>query len=280
VHTAPDVLYEKPRLKGLGPRTLLHYSRLKKHAKYFLDKHLEPIANSDLVIVHNDVTKDSLVRHGVEVSKIRVIRHPVPSVSFAEKSDEISRNLHVQKGDVVFCTVGFLTRTKGILHAVKALSFLPENYKLAIIGGMHPDSADTSFYDEVTDAIKDSGLLERAYITGYVEEDSRLNALIRECDICIYPYDKNYYSYVSSGSLNTAIANHKPVISYPTAAFLETNSEIPVITFCKSGNYYELAREIHNIDIKKAEKLSAEYAEMYGWNKEAAKFAGFYRQLA
>jgi glycosyltransferase involved in cell wall biosynthesis len=279
IHTAPEAMYQQPIREGLGPRSILNYLRKKRAAKYFKENHLQPISKADLLIVHNVVTKDSLVRHGVSPEKITVIRHPVPNVDSSPQSSVVTTSLRKNSGDVIFCTVGFLSKSKGILHAVKALKFLPENYKLAILGGMHPDGINDSFYDEVTDMILGLDLIDRVYVSGYVESDDNLNAMIRETDICVYPYDKKYYSYVSSGSLNSAIANHKPVIAYPTKSFKETNAEMEVIKFCRSGNYYELAREIRDIDIKKSSEMAKAYSEMFGWKNEAAKFSNIYRQL-
>ena len=168
---------------------------------------------------------------------------------------------------------------KGIDHAVKALLYLPDNYKLAIIGGNHPDTEHGEYYDEICDLINELNLKNRVYITGYVKEDSRLNALIRECDVCVYPFDTKYYSYVSSASLNNAFANHKAVIAYPTKTFLELNEDMQVISFCRSGNYYELARELKAIDVDKAANQSKNYAEQYSYDKEAKNFLKVYVDL-
>jgi glycosyltransferase involved in cell wall biosynthesis len=66
--------------------------------------------------------------------------------------------------------------------------YLPDNYKLAIIGGLHPASDDLAFYAEITDLIDELDLRDRVYITGFIKDDERLNSLIRDV-MCVYPYD-------------------------------------------------------------------------------------------
>ncbi len=279
VHTAPHAQYIPPRLGGVGPRSFARFIKSKLSAKRFVTRYISPLAGADLILVHNNQTKLSLESFGVPKGIINIIRIPVPQLDKSRTSVEIKEHLSLKKDDIVYCTVGFLSRMKGVTHAVKALSLLPDNYKLAIIGGNHPDTLDPSFYDEVVDLIVNLKLQDRVYITGYVVEDDRLNALIRECDVCIYPFDTNYYSYVSSASLNNAFANHKPVVAYSTKTFTEINEQATVINFCKSPNYYELARELQNIDIPKAEEESRKYAEAYNYDKEASSFIEIYRTL-
>lgn len=279
VHTAPDAQYKHPVLPGIGPTSLRIYARQKVSAKRFRTKYVEPLKKVDLIIVHNNVTKESLIRFGVTADRIRVIRIPVPEASRGSSSNEIKKALNVQPGDTIFSTVGFISEAKGILDAVKALKYLPESYKLAIIGGIHPQGGNEKFLDKVTDLVNELGYKERVYITGFVESDENLNSLIRECDICIYPFDRKYYSYVSSASLNNAIANHKPIIAYRTRPFEEVNQEIPLIEFAKSSNYYELARAIKGINIDEASKLSKQYADKHSYSKEAKQFYNIYREV-
>ncbi len=279
VHTAPDAMYKEPKLEGYGPRSWLKYLRAMKAAREFTDVHIRPMREVDLVIVHNTVTKKNLMKHGVKEDRIRIIDMPVPNISFERTSTVIKKALDYRSGDVLFCAVGFVSKTKGFDHAVKALNFLPKNYKLAIIGGMHPEGRNDKYLDKLCDIIAEYGLQDRVYITGFLADDEELNAAIRECDICVYPYDREYYSYVSSASLSNALANHKPTVAYPTASFREVNSEMDVLALTKSFNYYELAREIRAIDVPSRHEKSKQYAQLHAYDKEGEKFIDIYQQL-
>lgn len=278
VHTAPDVQI-KELLPGAHPKKLLINNRTKKLNAAMIDQYFRPLSLVDLVITHNEVTKKSLIRYGVNPDSIKVIVMPVPLVEKANDTTDISKNLSKKNNDVVYAAVGFMSAHKGTLQAVKALKFLPDNYKLAIIGGVHPAADNTDYYDKITDYIIDHGLESRVYITGFIDDQAELDGLIRECDICVYPYDSKYYSFVSSASITTAVANHKPIIAYPTTSFLEINKDVPLVTFTKSGNYYELARSIKNLDIKHSSSISQKYASEFSWEKAAKQFTKLYRDV-
>ncbi|MBH1956969.1 glycosyltransferase [Candidatus Saccharibacteria bacterium] len=279
VHTAPDAQYKVPFREGYGPRSIVKFIREKRAAKEFNEVHLEPLRRADLVLVHNATTSDNLVKHGVDRASIQQITLPVPSLSFDEKSSEIKDALRYTQNDIIIASVGFVSETKGVKQAVKALKYLPENYKLAIIGGVHPSGGGEAYLDEVCDTIIDLELKDRVYITGFIEEDARLNSLIRECDVCIYPYDRKYYSFVSSAALNNALANHKPAIVYPTPPFIEMNAK-GTVAITKSANYYELARYIVDADYKLLAGRSKEYATEFGYLDEAKKLVMIYQTQA
>ena len=279
VHTAPDAQYKSPRRNGYGPHSIMGYVREVKAAKEFTNIHITPIQRADLVLVHNTTTRDSLANHGVNKDKIQKITLPVPNISFDVQSTEIKTALNYQFGDVILGSVGFISSTKGIREAVKALTYLPVNYKLALIGGIHPAGGGEVYLDEVCDLIIKEKLKDRVYITGYVDDDSKLNALIRECDACVYPYDRKYYAYVSSAALNNALANHKPAIAYPTKPFVEMN-DMGTIAICKSANYYELARYIIDANYDKLSEASMKYAQIYSYPNEARKLIKIYQQFA
>jgi glycosyltransferase involved in cell wall biosynthesis len=184
-----------------------------------------------------------------------------------------------QPGDIIYATVGFIHKFKGTEDAIRALKFLPDNYKLAIIGGMQPISDEVKFYNKIATLIDELNLKSRVYITGFIENDDRLNALIHETDVCVYPYDKVYYSQVSSGALNLAFANERAVIAYPTDGFKDINQEFGQIVLCDTFSYYELARELKRIDIPKQVEAGNFYGEAYSWPKTADLLISAYHNL-
>lgn len=279
IHTALEVEYIHPLLSGYSARGALHYVRQLHGRQSFEAIHVKPLRRADLILVHNQTTKDNLLRYGFVAEKIQIIKIPVPTLSFDLVSTDISQHLRTTENDIIFSTIGFVTATKGVDQALKALNFLPSNYKLAIIGGVHPNGSNEGYLNELTDYIAAYKLQDRVYITGYVKDDDLLNALIRECDICVYPFDKKYYSYVSSASLNNSFANHRPTIAYQTQPLLEVNDDHSLIRFCRSPNYYELAREILAIDLDVQAQHSKEYAEVHSYENEARSLADIYRHL-
>ncbi len=279
VHTSLDAGLKITPSGGFGPRSMLHRLRMKRRRSRFYKTHVSAMRKADFLLVHNTVTAKSLMEHGIPQDRIVKITMPVPNLSFDLATTEVSEHLDKKDDDIIYCTVGFLSENKGMIDAVKALPFLPEKYKLALIGGAHPTGDNDKFYNELCDTIIDLNVQHRVYITGYVRDDERLNALIRECDICVYPFDKIYYAGVTSASLNNSLANHKPAVAYPTDSIVEMNQTRPAVALCDSFTYYELARQIQSLDLDKQTGISKEYADAYSYDKEAVKFADLYRQL-
>lgn len=280
VHLSPALAFKSQPREGIGPRSLIHVARQKRLHGIFKQRHIEAFHKADLLITHNDGATRSLESYGIDRSHILQFFHPVlGEIKTDIVSTELSESLNKQPGDVLYATVGYMHRYKGTEDAVRALKFLPSNYKLAIIGGTQPVSEDGNLYNKIATLVDALGLHERVYITGYVEDDARMNALIREADICVYPYDNTYYGQVSSGALNLSFANDRPVIAYPTDSFKECNQEFHQIVMTNAFAYYELAREIKRLDTEKQRAAIRLYADKYSWRNTAEVVAGAYREL-
>jgi len=280
MHLSPAFAIKPVKLGGLGPHSWIHYARQMRYRKRMEAWNIEPIRRADAVLVHDEHTASSLREWGVQSERIHVLPHPVYDFPTPPESTVIAEKLQRQDGDVIYCTVGMMHRYKGVFDAVRALNFLPKNYKLAIVGGIHPLSEDLPMYNKLCDLIDALGMKERVYITGFIEDDNIFNALIRECDVCVYPYDGTYYAHVSSGAINLALANKKPVIAYPTATFKEL-SELSdgAVVMTQTFAYYELARELERIDAKKQAGLSETYAKKMAWPKVARKLVSVYQEI-
>lgn len=279
VHLSPALAFKFEPRGGIGPRSMIHVVRQKRLHGIFEKRHIDGFRAADLLITHNNGATASLVRYGISKDKILQYFHPVLPVTKPKvNSTEIADNLHKKSGDIIFSTIGYMHKYKGIQEAVRALRYLPGNYKLAIIGGMQPVSDENNIYNTIATLIDTLDLKDRVYITGYVEDDDRLNALIRETDMCVYPYNNDYYGQTSSGALNLAFANERPVIAYPVDTFKECN-EFGQIVVCGAASYYELAREIARVEINKLQRAGAEYAQKYSWHNIATVTLDEYRKI-
>lgn len=278
IHTSPTLAYERPALSSFAPRSILHYSRQLRRKLIFNKIFTSAVLLADILIVHNTNTKNALIELGVSGEKIKQLVLPVPQINKLIKSTLISEKLNKQPQDIILATTGFLHKYKGIDHAVRALTYLPSNYKLAIIGGMHIDH-NPKVYNDITNLIHELDLKDRVYITGFIEDDAMLNALVRECDICVYPYDKTYYSNISSASLNNGFANHKPVIAYPTTSFIELNEKVDAMILPGAFAYYELAREVERIDLEAASEKSKQFSVKYSYSIIANDLIEIYKLL-
>lgn len=278
-HTSPDLIIIKKPLDGFGPRNIISFLRSYRHNHALEDMHIKPLHASDLVIAHNQYTAEKLQEYGVPKEKITLIPHPTYGTTHPEETHYITDSLNKKEGDVILSTVGYIHRFKGVDKAVKALSYLPDNYKLAILGGVKSDSDDQKLYDEIADLILERNLQNRVFITGVVPSDDNLNSYIRETDISLYPYDSVYYKGVASGALNLAIANERPIIAYPVSTLKETNSEIGQLILTQSDSYYELAKEIKRVDIVKQANKIRQYAHENSWKNMTTRLLEIYKSI-
>ena len=285
VHLSPEYAIKAVKLGGIGPRSFVAHLRQKRHFRRMVQRHIVPMQQADLLLAHTDSTKDALVKFGVDVKKIVKIPHPVYDFPDPSKTTFIGKKLNKKSGDVIYCMAGMIHKHKGVFDAVRALKFLPSNYKLAIIGGLHPVetqivSETVGIYNKLTDLVDQLGLHERVFITGFVKDDNLMNSYIRECDVCVYPYDGVYYANASSGAVNLGFANGRPVVTYPTAGFRElAESADGALVLTDTFAYYELARKLQDIDLTKQAELSKAYAKKMAWPNLSKELIAAYHKV-
>lgn len=281
LHTPPHARREHYQVvqRTLNPHSWLADIRTKRVKKRFLETYILPLYKADCLIVPSKAAKASFASYGVPRELLQVVELPVPRADTSSRSSEVAENLQKKPGDVILSMAGFIADTKGVIPLIRSLTFLPDNYKLAIIGGAHPSGQNDRFYDEVCNLIQELGLQKRVYITGYVISDARRDALLRETDICIYAYDRAYYDYVSSAALMNAVACGLPIIAYKTRTFEEANMAVPFISFCQSANYYEIARIVRIMDRRESAELTKKFARIFTVEKQAERFAEIYQRL-
>ncbi|MGN6272342.1 MAG: glycosyltransferase [Protaetiibacter sp.] len=280
LHTSPGVLdLATPRRAGISPRAFLNHYRARVAHRQLMARVIQPLRAADMLIVHNSAATRELIAAGVDPTRIRRLVLPAKRTTTVLESTRIRDALGVSDGDVVLCTVGFLHRYKGVDAAIKALHFLPENYKLAVIGGMNPTSDDLSVYDDLTDLIRELGLKDRVHITGYVEGDAELDALVRECHIAVYPYDRDYYAQVTSAALNTALSNSMPTVAYPTETFRELNELVHCVELTDTFAYYELARVVQRTATTWPNPGAVAFTERYSYERVSEDVLRLYREV-
>ena len=283
MHTPPSLVWSyptPPRITGLS--TYLANRSAKEQVKSFNKSFVNPLVAADLIICHNHLIAAELVSLGVSSEAIKYLPLPIPCVTkSSSKSEIIGTHLRQSDDDVILAVVGFIAETKGIHHAIDALSFLPSNFKLAVVGGLHPNHGHKSDYlAQLLERVIERGLQSRFYLTGYIEDDLELIQAVSECDICLFPYDLWFYRAATSASINIATASHKPAIAFPTPAFEEIRLYNKSVQVCKSSNGYELAREVKSMNIEEKRKDAIKYSQENSYNVIAARLAKLYWELA
>ena len=185
-----------------------------------------------------------------------------------------------KKGDIVLCTSGFINPYKGVDKAVKALKLLPSNYRLAILGGINPDSGNLADLTEVRSIIDQLGLTDRVYISGFIQDDNLLSSYMGACDIALYPYDVSYYKMASSDAINKAFISNTPVIAFPTPSFKEINDSIPgAVTLTNTTSEQAIAKQVLSLDSATQITKATLYKNKHGHKAFAQELSELYGSL-
>lgn len=280
IHTAPELLLASERLNSRTIRGIVGYALRKAKNKRTIKNKIKPLSSVDKVITFNNFTKNQLINvAGISPSNVYKTMLPVPSVAI-HKNKRIRELMDAKSDDIILCTSGFINEYKGFDRAVKSLKYLPDTYKLAILGGINPDSGKSSVYDGISDLIISLGLEKRVYISGYIEDDEQLSVLMQGCDIALYPYDVKYYRLASSDAINKAIGCEIPIVAYPTASFKEINDSVNgVLALTDTPNYYELVRLIKTIDSKRLVENEIVYKQKYNYKQASAELIALYKDI-
>ena len=282
MHTPPSLAWSTPsppRITGLS--TFLANRTIQKEIKLFKKNFVDPATAADCIICHNQFIAAELVSFGVKPERIKYLTLPIPCTSKTTQNNNlIASSLRNSNDDVILATIGFISETKGIHYAIDALSFLPRNYKLAVIGGIHPNHGYQSDYlQNLLDLIIQRNLNSRFYLTGYIENDEELVQTVSECDICLFPYDLLYYRSATSASINVATSSYKPAIAFPTPAFKDISFYNKSVQICKLANGYELAREIRAMNIEEKSNEAKKYSHENSYDKIAGNLTKLYEEL-
>lgn len=280
LHGALTPFLQPVRLGGLSPGSFLWYARGQRVALGFRRDHVRALRMADRVIAHNQAIADSLLRVGIPTARILRVPMPVPVLDDAMDSRSLGDALRRDERDIVVGVVGFVDPRKGTLHAVRALARLPESYRLAIIGGPHPLSEDDAYLREIEATIAELGLARRVAITGTVVDDARMAALVRECDVCVFPYDSTGADTAPSAALSLALAGRVPAIAYPTTAMREVAADTDAVILCAAPSEEELARELLRVDLGAQAQRAAASAARRAWPVIAREIAAAYHAVA
>ena len=180
-----------------------------------------------------------------------VIVHPLRIVPEAFQANpgtlnKIKAALGLAENTVLIGLFGYISRNKGHLDALDALSQLPENYKLAIFGRQHPqtiksDGSKDDYLAKMVKIVRRSPALKgRVFFLGELEDEEFLQ-VASAVDVAWLPYYENGQDGSGIASIVMDVCGR--VLASASFAFDELNKLIPyrnVVRF-DIGNELELA---------------------------------------
>lgn len=174
----------------------------------------------------------------------------------------------LKEDDKIIGLFGFISEYKGHETAIKALKFLPENYKIMIFGSQHPMSImnnmkidpyidklinliEVNSYDIANENMKTKSLPDpkksfdkRVYFAGCLNDEQFITALYC-CDYAVLPYLETNQS--GSGIASLVLESKIKSLYSNNKAFFELQKYYPnAFETFDIGNYSELAYKIMN----------------------------------
>lgn len=173
------------------------------------------------------------------------------------------------KREVWLTMFGFIGNYKGYQTAIEALHYLPENFRLLIIGGIHPRSR-TEFALEKIMRFKATGhwqgdlkksrplqlantsFEDRVIVTGYLKAEE-VSSKMQQTDIFLAPYFEGGPS--GSAAIAVGLKAGKPVIASKTRSFEEIQYQSQAMKMVTPGAPAEMAFVVQQLMENEAERI-------------------------
>jgi glycosyltransferase involved in cell wall biosynthesis len=160
--------------------------------KFFIKKNLN-------LIVHTQRAKNQI--ENLFDYKSNVYVHPLKIVPTNHETStsilkSIKNKYNLSSTDKIVGMFGFINEYKGHTLALKALSLLPDNYKLLFFGKQHPQTIRSNalvdkYLDKLqVEILKNKKLRDRVYFMGEYDTPDFIN-LAGSVDFCWLPYVEN-----------------------------------------------------------------------------------------
>lgn len=183
----------------------------------------------------------------IDVHPLRIVPENARLNTDSKLLTSLRQSFKFKNDDVVIGMFGYLSQYKGHLEALRAMHFLPANYKLIIFGRQHPQTIRPETIDPYLDLLilkvcKSRHLLNRVFFMGELSHNDLLNATAT-VDVVWLPYHENGQD--GSGIASICCDLSERVLASSSFAFDELLKLIPYknVTRFDIGNYLEMAHK-------------------------------------
>lgn len=191
------------------------------------------------VIVHTKQSKERLEERGVSPSKIRVIAHAIPELTYSSRGALEDKKTYGLENKFVLTTYGLISERKGQDVVIEILDKLPEHVVYMIAGRALDEKVFREYEKQLHHMIKDKHLIDRVIFTGFVPDED-VKYIMNATDIIVAPAR----DITASGSISEAIAYQKPILGSNVGFIREINEQIECIHTFKTGDPQDLLMQL------------------------------------
>ena len=226
----------------------------------------------DGVFVHSQFQKPWVESSGCP--KVEVIPHFVPQLMKGEFLEDA--NLDENRSQKNILVFGFFSPDKGQDIAIRAMEYLPENYRLTLAGGARRPK-DETYLSECKKILAKKGLADRVQITGFVDP-ADIDTFYKKADLVLAPFRETS----GSGSLVQALGRGLPILASDLPLNLEISTRVSgALAYFKSEDSKQCAIEImKNLEsveaVRRLRVSAAEYSNKYSSDNLAKNYLGNY----
>jgi glycosyltransferase involved in cell wall biosynthesis len=241
--------------------------------------------SSKIVTMTNTATR-ILMTYDVPRSKIEIIQHGCPNVSFVD-SNKVKPSLFGLKGKLVLSTFGLLSRSKGIQYVIKALPEVVDKYPkivYLVIGETHPEVRKFEgerYRKRLIKLVDELDLQDHVKFHNRFLLERELIKYLQATDIYITPSLEP--NQISSGTLVYAMGTGKAIIATPYLHAQEVLAENRGL-LCKFRDHKSIAHAIiqllEDYELRKnMERKVYRYSRDFTWARVAKRYAELFRRM-
>lgn len=233
---------------------------------------------AELIIVHDNPSRDILLRRGILDKKLRVVPMGVPEPYGKHGLDDEFRRKNNLLGKKLIVIFGFIRPGRGYEQVIELLPDLDKRINLVIAGGIQTKE-QKGYLAQLNEKIEDEQLGGRVTITGYLSNEEATGA-IQSADLILCSQEAGTGSY----SVQVALGHGKPILASDLPCFTDMEESYGCLMTYRNGNRADLFQKTRALlmDEEQAALLAQsakDYAESHTWGKIAEKTLLIYKEL-
>lgn len=271
----PLVVHFHNTVEGRKQAALKKGSRIKPISRYlswplakFSDKWAVEVADW-CIFVSQDNLDDAIKYYGADPEKCSIVESGVNTRIFTkvgnEEKDKTRHDLGIEPFDKIVVNHGMMVRRKGIHLLIEALKYLPNPYKLLLVG-----SGDPAYMEEINEKIKELKFENRVIQVGYTPYPETPIAF-QAADVFVLPSEFEGLPKVVMQSLACGL----PAL----VSGFKLSQNIDGLLYLENTDPANIARQIQEVVDNPPQVDTFIVSRQYSWEERARRVEEAYEKI-